>query len=49
MAYLHASAYLAARKFRAELRRHFGEIERSKVVWANVPPAFVYYGRRNAA
>jgi phospholipid N-methyltransferase len=49
MAYLHASAYLAARRFKAELGRHFGEIKRSKVVWANVPPAFAYYGRRNVA
>ena len=43
MAYLHASGYAAARHFRSELVRHFGRIESSKVVWANIPPAFVYH------
>jgi phospholipid N-methyltransferase len=46
MAYLHASNSAAARSFKTELERHFGEITSSKVVWANIPPAFAYYGRR---
>ena len=46
MAYLHARGSAAGRGFRAELERHFGGITSSKVVWANVPPAFVYYGQR---
>jgi phospholipid N-methyltransferase len=49
MAYLHASAYPAARRFRADLRRHFSKITKSKVIWANLPPAFVYYGQRTAS
>ncbi len=44
MAYLHASGYASARHFRAGLVRRFGQIKSSKVVWANVPPAFVYHG-----
>src|ERR1035438_3155191 len=46
MAYLHASGYASARRFRAALVRHFGRVTSSKVVWANVPPALVYSGRR---
>jgi phospholipid N-methyltransferase len=49
MAYLHASGYASARHFRAEFGRHFGQITSSKVVWANLPPAFVYYGRKAGA
>ena len=45
MAYLHASAYPTARRFENELKRHFGRITASRIVWANLHPAFVYYAQ----
>ncbi|WP_406462934.1 methyltransferase domain-containing protein [Streptomyces sp. NBC_01622] len=41
-AYLHASWTPPARHFTAELTRRFSELERSTVVWPNLPPAFVH-------
>lgn len=41
-AYVHGLKMAAARRFRDRLQEHFGEVERSRVVWANVPPAIVY-------
>lgn len=49
MAYLHASIHPAARHFEGELRRHFGRIAKSRIVWANLPPAFVYYAKSPGA
>ncbi len=43
MAYIHASRFASARRFRQELERRFGKVSVSPVVWANLPPAFVYY------
>lgn len=41
-AYLHAAWTPPARRFTAELACRFDRLERSKVVWANLPPAFVH-------
>jgi phospholipid N-methyltransferase len=41
-AYVHGLPLPAAKRFSARLAEHFGEVERSPVVWANVPPAIVY-------
>ena len=32
----------SARRFRSRLREKFASVERSKTVWSNFPPAFVY-------
>ncbi|SEC73444.1 Phospholipid N-methyltransferase [Streptomyces sp. 3213] len=45
-AYLHASWTPPARHFAAELACRFGELERSTVVWPNLPPAFVHRATR---
>jgi phospholipid N-methyltransferase len=36
----------AGRRFKKKLRRYFTEVRRSKPIWANVPPAFLYRCRR---
>lgn len=41
-AYLQGLLLPAGRRFRGVLRRRFAEIRRSRVVWRNLPPAFVY-------
>lgn len=41
-AYLHARWLPKARHFRQSLQNYFARIEESKVVWQNLPPAFVY-------
>jgi phosphatidylethanolamine/phosphatidyl-N-methylethanolamine N-methyltransferase len=40
--YWHAQPLAAAKRFRAFLGKHFRTVERSRVAWANVPPAFVF-------
>ena len=41
-AYLHAAWTPPARDFAAQLAARFTTVERSRAVWANLPPAFVY-------
>ncbi|MGW5657507.1 class I SAM-dependent methyltransferase [Streptomyces humi] len=41
-AYLHAAWTPPARDFAVELACRFDRLERSKAVWANLPPAFVH-------
>jgi phosphatidylethanolamine/phosphatidyl-N-methylethanolamine N-methyltransferase len=41
-AYLHARWMPKAVQFRRNLELHFGAVETSRVVWGNLPPAFVY-------
>lgn len=41
-AYLHAQVLPAARRLRDQLRRRFRSVERTRVAWANLPPAFVF-------
>lgn len=41
-AYLHAQVLPAARRLREQLKRRFRSVERTRVAWANLPPAFVF-------
>lgn len=41
-AYVHAAWTPPARRFAAELAARFSIVERSRVVWPNVPPAYVH-------
>jgi phospholipid N-methyltransferase len=41
-AYLHGYVLPAGQQFRRKLERYFSSVTRSKVVWMNLPPAFVY-------
>ena len=41
-AYLQGLILPSGRKFKRNLKRHFSTVERSGVVWENVPPAIVY-------
>lgn len=41
-AYVHGLVVPAGQRFREKLRRYFSSVTRSKVVWLNLPPAFVY-------
>ena len=41
-AYLHASKLPAAMRFRDQLHAMFSRVRVSRVVWRNIPPAFVY-------
>lgn len=41
-AYAHAAWTPPARRFAASLRSRFAVVERTPVVWRNLPPAFVY-------
>jgi len=45
-AYLHGLPLPAGRKFAARLPEYFSEIQKSRTVWRNVPPALVYRCRR---
>ncbi|OGV52182.1 MAG: hypothetical protein A2X49_05920 [Lentisphaerae bacterium GWF2_52_8] len=41
-AYLQGLLLPSAQKFSKKLKRHFSRVEKSPVVWRNIPPAFVY-------
>lgn len=41
-AYVHASWFPTANRFRRLLEKHFASVGKSRVVWKNLPPAFVY-------
>lgn len=45
-AYLQGMLLPAARKFRARLNQHFSSVRKSRIVWDNMPPAFVYICRK---
>ena len=45
-AYLSGLLLRAGRRFRRRLRNHFSEVDTSKTVWRNLPPAFAYRCRR---
>lgn len=40
--YAHSQMLPAARRFKRTLDTHFCEVKRTSVVWANLPPAFVF-------
>ncbi len=41
-AYLQGMLLPAGKKFKQRLIRHFSRVEKSQVIWRNIPPAFVY-------
>jgi phosphatidylethanolamine/phosphatidyl-N-methylethanolamine N-methyltransferase len=41
-AYVHGRCLPSAGRFRSLLKDHFQQVNRSHVVWRNIPPAFVY-------
>lgn len=45
-AYLHACWLPNAKRFRERLQGRFSSVEKSSVVWGNLPPAFVYRCRK---
>jgi phospholipid N-methyltransferase len=45
-AYSHAAGFPPGRRFSALLGRTFAAVERSRTVWRNLPPAFVYRCRK---
>lgn len=45
-AYLQGLLLPAGRRFKRKLHDHFGQVEYSRTVWQNLPPAFVYRCRR---
>ena len=45
-AYAHAYWLPTAGRFRRRLRQHFGSVKTSRLVWRNLPPAYVYCCRR---
>lgn len=45
-AYLQGLLLPAGQRFRANLRRHFSDVQTSRTEWLNFPPAFVYRCRR---
>lgn len=47
--YLHAMPLSSARRFRAVLHETFDDVDVSRTVWRNVPPAFVYVCNRPVA
>ena len=48
-AYLQGLVLPAAQALRRRLRRHFATVERTRIVWRNVPPAFAYVCRKPAS
>ena len=46
-AYLHALPTPAARRFKAKLGQRFAAVGKSPAVWANVPPALVYWADKD--
>ncbi|MCP3964862.1 MAG: ribosomal RNA adenine dimethylase domain-containing protein [Lentisphaerae bacterium] len=45
-AYLQGMMLPAARRFKKMLKKEFSEVSTSKVIWKNIPPAFVYRCRK---
>jgi phospholipid N-methyltransferase len=45
-AYLSGMVLPAAHRFRKKLKGYFGEVQSSRTVWLNFPPAFIYRCRR---
>jgi len=41
-AYVHSAWLPTALRFRKRLREHFGSVRISRIVWRNLPPAYVY-------
>lgn len=46
VAYLHALVFPSAQRFKKKLNNTFSIVDRTEVVWRNIPPAFVYCARK---
>ncbi len=44
--YLHCPFVPTGKRFLAKLERRFGQVERTAIVWKNMPPAFVLWVKR---
>jgi len=42
-AYAHACWFPTSRRFRRQLLENFSRVERTPIIWRNLPPAFVYH------
>jgi phosphatidylethanolamine/phosphatidyl-N-methylethanolamine N-methyltransferase len=42
-AYVHALKLKQARVFSEKLKKHFSDVQTSKVIWRNLPPAIIYH------
>ncbi len=40
--YVHSQVLPAAKKFRGTLEQRFGSVQKTRIAWANLPPAFVF-------
>jgi len=45
-AYVPGLVFPSARRFRNKLNEKFDKVSKSKIVWTNFPPAFVYYAEK---
>ena len=45
-AYIHGLSIPAGIKFRELLNKKFKDVKKTKVIWNNLPPAFVYYCKK---
>jgi phospholipid N-methyltransferase len=45
-AYIPGLVFPSARRFKNKLHEKFDKVGRSKTVWTNFPPAFVYYAEK---
>ncbi len=41
-AYIHGYVLPAAKRFKHKLYKHFSKVEKSSIIWKNIPPAYVY-------
>ena len=41
-AYLQGKLLPAGKRFRNKLDQHFSRVEKSRIIWKNIPPAFIY-------
>jgi phospholipid N-methyltransferase len=44
--YLYSPHLAAGKKFRQKLHHHFSRVEKTSIIWWNVPPAFAYYAEK---
>lgn len=45
-AYVHGTWLPPGRRFRRKLSEYFSDVSRSRIVWKNLPPAYIYVCRR---
>lgn len=45
-AYIHGLLLPAGKKFRSLLKKRFSSVKKTKIIWRNLPPAFVYHCKK---